>query len=75
MRINKERFFLWFNKLVFSIFYLRHQGKSVAEIEVDDGIRFNVRVNTSDALMIWEVWKAKVYDDVRIPICAGACKK
>ena len=71
MRTNNERFFLWFNKLVFSIFYLRHQGKSVSEIEVDSSARFKVRVNTSDALMIWEVWRAKVYDDVRIPICAG----
>ncbi len=71
MRTNNERFFVWFNKLVFSIFYLRHQGKSVAEIKVDNGARFKVRVNTSDALMIWEVWRAKVYDDVRIPICAG----
>ena len=37
MRTNNERFFVWFNKLVFSIFYLRHQGKSVAEIKVDNG--------------------------------------
>ena len=70
MRTNSERFFVWFNKLVFSIFYLRHQGKSVTEIKVDNSTRFKVRVNTPDALMIWEVWRAKVYDDVRIPICA-----
>jgi FkbM family methyltransferase len=72
MQLNYERFYLWFNKLVFSIFYLRHQGKSETEITVDDGVRFNVRVNTSDALMIWEVWKAKVYDDKRIPISSDA---
>ena len=70
MRINYERFFLWFNKLIFSVFYLRHQGKSVAEIKVDNDVRFKVRVNTPDALMIWEVWKAKVYDDERLPISA-----
>jgi FkbM family methyltransferase len=50
---------------------LRHQGKSETEIKVADSARFKVRVNTSDALMIWEVWKAKVYDDVRIPILEG----
>jgi len=66
--LDYERFYLWFNKLIFSLFYLRHQGKSETEIKVDDDVRFKVRVNTSDALMIWEVWKAKVYDDVHIPI-------
>jgi FkbM family methyltransferase len=71
MRSKSELFYQWFNKLVFSIFYLRHQGKPTAVIEVDDGARFMAHVNTSDALMIWEIWKAKVYDDVRIPICAG----
>lgn len=70
MRKN-ELFFQWFNKLVFSLFYLRHQGKSTALIAVDDNAQFKVRVNTSDALMIWEIWKAKVYDDARIPIRAG----
>jgi len=68
MQLDYERFYTWFNKLIFSLFYLRHQGKSEAEITVVDDVRFKVRVNTSDALMIWEVWKAKVYDDVRIPI-------
>jgi len=68
MQLGYERFYLWFNKLIFSLFYLRHQGKSETEIKVIDGVRFKVRVNTSDALMIWEVWKAKVYDDRRIPI-------
>jgi FkbM family methyltransferase len=71
MQLDYERFYLWFNKLIFSLFYLRHQGKSEAEIVVTDDVRFKVRVNTSDALMIWEVWKAKVYDDARIPILEG----
>ena len=71
MRSKRELFYLWFNKLVFSLFYLRHQGKATAVIQVEDGVRFKVHVNTSDALMIWEIWKAKVYDDARIPICAG----
>lgn len=71
MHSKSELFYQWFNKLVFSIFYLRHQGKSTAVIKVDEATQFRVRVNTSDALMIWEIWKAKVYDDVRIPIYAG----
>jgi FkbM family methyltransferase len=68
MQFDYESFYLWFNRLIFSLFYLRHQGKSEAEIMIDGVARFKVRVNTSDALMIWEVWKAKVYDDARIPI-------
>jgi FkbM family methyltransferase len=71
MRSKKEHFYQWFNKLVFSLFYMRHQGKSSAVMKVEDDVQFKVRVNTSDALMIWEIWKAKVYDDARIPICAG----
>lgn len=68
MYIDQELFFQWFNKLVFSLFYLPHQGKNTAVINVNDGVQFKSRVNTSDALIIWEVWKAKVYDDNRIPI-------
>ncbi|MGD8405058.1 MAG: FkbM family methyltransferase [Anaerolineales bacterium] len=71
MRSKRELFYQRFNKLFFSLFYLRHQGKSNAVMEVENGVRFKVHVNTSDALMIWEIWKAKVYDDARIPICAG----
>jgi len=71
LSLDYERFYLWFNKLVFSLFYLRHQGKLETVITISDGVQFKVRVNTSDALMIWEVWKAKVYDDVRIPILEG----
>lgn len=68
---KSELLFLWLNKLIFSLFYLRHQGKSTALIEADDSVWFKVHVNSSDALMLWEIWRAKVYDDVRIPIRAG----
>ena len=71
MRSKRELFYQHFNKLVFSLFYLRYQGKATAVMQVEDGVRFKVHVNTSDALMIWEIWKAKVYDDARIPIHAG----
>lgn len=71
MRNKKELFYQRLNSLIFSLFYLRHQGKATAVIKVEDGVQFKAHVNTSDALMIWEIWKAKVYDDARIPICAG----
>lgn len=68
MQLKNQQFFLWFNKLVFPFFYLRHQGKSKVTIAAGDDAHFNVRVNTSDILVIWEIWKAKVYDDARFPI-------
>ncbi len=71
MHFDKEHFFLWFNKLAFSLFYLRHQGKSAVVVEAGGGAQFWVRVNTPDILVIWEIWKAKVYDDIRISISEG----
>ena len=43
----------------------------MALINVRGGAQFKVRVNTPDAMVIWEIWRAKVYDDKRIPISAG----
>ena len=71
MRLKTPRFFLWFNKLVFPLFYLRHQGKPVTLVQADSKTRFQTRVNTSDILVVWEIWKAKIYDDPRFPIRAG----
>jgi len=70
MRLKNEPFFLWINSLFFPLFYLRHQGKLavVIDAEGEGGPRFWVRVNTSDLLIVWEIWKAKAYDDIRIPI-------
>jgi len=59
---------MWFNRLVFPLFYLPHQGKQTAIVETDHGTQFAVRVNTSDILVVWEIWKAKIYDDARFPI-------
>ena len=70
MRIKNEPFFLWINSLLLPLFYLRHQGKPKVVIDAGGGARFMVRVNTSDLLIVWEIWKAKVYDDTRIPIGA-----
>jgi FkbM family methyltransferase len=68
MRLKNERFFHRFNKLFCSLFYLRHQGKSTVIVDAEGGTRFWVRVNTFDIVVIWEIWKAKVYDDTRFPI-------
>ena len=71
MRLKNQRFFLWFNKLVFPLFYLFHQGKPVTIIKADHKTRFKARVNTSDILVVWEIWRAKIYDDPKFPIRAG----
>ncbi len=70
VRLKNQRFFLWLNKIVFPFLYLQHQDKSAITIDAGDGAHFNVRVNTSDILVIWEIWKAKIYDDARFPIDA-----
>ena len=70
MRLKNQRFFMWFNKIIFPFFYLRHHGKQTVVVDADDGVRFHVRVNTSDILVIWEIWKAKIYDEARFPIHA-----
>ena len=45
MQLKSERFYQWFNKLVFSLFYLQHQGKTMALINVRGGAQFKVRVH------------------------------
>ena len=59
---------MWFNKIFFPFFYLRQQGKQTIIVNGDKDTQFTVRVNTSDILVIWEIWKAKIYDDTRFPI-------
>ena len=68
MRVKNERFLLWINMWFWPLFFLRHQGKQTMVVNEENGARFRVRVNTSDFLMVWEIWRAKAYDDVRIPI-------
>jgi FkbM family methyltransferase len=71
MNANSARFYLWVNKLIWPLFYLRHQTKPTVMVETRDGARFQVRVNTSDRFIVWEIWKARVYDDARLPIGVG----
>ncbi|MDX1378155.1 MAG: FkbM family methyltransferase [Anaerolineales bacterium] len=61
---------MWFNRIIFPFFYLRHQGKHTIIVDGDQDTQFTIRVNTSDILVIWEIWKAKIYDDTRFPIDA-----
>jgi len=71
MRIRNENFFVWLNNSIFRVFYLKHQGKSEAVVNVRGGVKFWVRVNTSDIFAIWEIWNAKIYDDARFTIREG----
>lgn len=68
MRLKNQKFFLSFNKLIFPLFYMNHQGKTSIVVNAGNRTRFHVRVNTSDILIVWEIWRAKIYDDVRFPI-------
>jgi FkbM family methyltransferase len=65
---SQKFFFKWFNPIVFPLFYLRHKGPDFTEIEASTDTRFKVRMNSSDALLVWEIWKLKVYDEKRFPI-------
>jgi FkbM family methyltransferase len=67
MRLKNQRFFMRFNRIIFPLFYLLHQGKKTVVVNADN-TQFTVRVNTSDILVVWEIWKAKIYDDLRFPI-------
>ncbi len=70
-RLKNQRFFLWFNKLFFPLLYLGHWHKDTIEVQTDQGAEFSVRVNSSDVLLIWEIWKKKIYADPRLPIRPG----
>jgi FkbM family methyltransferase len=68
MHLKRERFYLWFNKIFFALFYLLDQGKSEVVVNAGRAARFLVRVNTTDRFVVWEIWNAKIYDDERTPI-------
>lgn len=67
-RLKNQSFFLRFNKLVFPLFYLGHWKKETVLVKAGESSRFRVRVNSSDRLLIWEIWKFRVYKDARFPI-------
>ena len=67
-RLKNQDFFMRFNRLVFPLFYLRHWNKETAVIKAGEHNRFRVRVNSSDILLIWEIWKSRAYEDTRCPI-------
>jgi len=57
-----------FNRLVFPLFYLGHWKKETVVVKAGERNRFRVRVNSSDILLIWEIWKFGVYKNARVPI-------
>lgn len=67
-RLKNQNFFMRFNRLVFPLFYLRHWNKETVVIKAGEHNRFRVRVNSSDILLIWEIWKLRAYEDTRCPI-------
>ncbi len=69
-RLKNQKFFMGFNRIIFPLFYLRYLRRKTAIVAVEKGTRFQVRVNTSDILLVWEIWKLKVYEDDRWPIRA-----
>lgn len=70
-RLKNQAFFQRFNRIFFPLLYLRHWNKKTAVVKVGEGNRFKVRVNTSDILLIWEIWKFRVYEDARVSIRPG----
>ncbi len=70
-RLRNQSFFMWFNKLIFPWFYLGHWGRETVVVRCSEDARIKVRVNTSDILLIWEIWKIKIYHDTRFPIRPG----
>lgn len=71
LRLKNQSFFMSFNKLVFPWLYMRYWGKQTAIVRCGKDSRFKVRVNTSDILLIWEIWRFKIYRDLRFPIRPG----
>ncbi len=53
----------WGLKLTYSFFYLGKWGKKTVIQNMDGNAEFQLRVNTSDAFVLSEVWKTKTYID------------
>ena len=67
-RLKNQGIFVRFNRLVFPLFYPGHWNKETVVVKAGERNRFRVRVNSSDILVIWEIWKFLVYEDARFPI-------
>jgi FkbM family methyltransferase len=61
MKLKNQAFFFTINKFVFPLLYMRHQGKKRIVYRINDTASFKIRVNSSDILVLWEVWKLKEY--------------
>jgi FkbM family methyltransferase len=67
-RLKNQAFFTRLNRLVFPLFYLGHWHKKTTTVKAGERNRFKLRVNSSDILLVWEIWKFRVYEDARYPI-------
>jgi FkbM family methyltransferase len=67
-RLRNQNLFLRLNRLVLPFFYIRHWGRETTVVRGGADSRFVVRVNTTDRLLVWEIWKLGMYQDKRAPI-------
>ena len=67
-RLKNQNLFLRFNRLIFPLFYLGHWKKETVVVKAGDRNRFKVRVNSSEILLIWELWKFRIYENPQFPI-------
>lgn len=60
-KLPNQALFSRLNPLIFRLFYLRHRGRTHAVLPAGRETRIKVRVDSSDALLIWEIWKFNIY--------------
>lgn len=64
-RIRNQHLILFLNRLILPFFYIRHWGRETTVVRGGADTRFMVRVNTTDRLLVWEIWKLGMYQDKR----------
>jgi FkbM family methyltransferase len=69
--LKNQRLFLWLNRFVLPLFYIRHWGRETTVVRAGGDNAFKVRVNTTDRLLVWEIWKLGMYANKRAPIRPG----
>jgi FkbM family methyltransferase len=68
LRLRNQKLFFRLNHRIFPLLYLGQQGRRHVVYRVNDSTRFKLRVNSSDKLVLWEVWKLREYDRPGFPI-------
>jgi FkbM family methyltransferase len=69
--LRNQRLILWLNRFVLPLFYVRHWGRATTVVGGPEGCRFKVRVNSTDRLLVWEIWKLGMYGHERVSIRPG----